>query len=126
MLDAGRTASRAVLACARMRPSRGEPAQVAFDADWVLQREESKGDVVGFYHTHPRGPPVPSRRDVRTMQAWTCSFGKPLLCLIESPDCLAAYRFDDDESEGTKIMACERLPRGIVIAFDPESTDYGR
>jgi proteasome lid subunit RPN8/RPN11 len=85
---------------------------------WVLSREESRGDVVGFYHTHPGGLPTPSQRDLKTMRAWVGSFGKPLLCLIESDGELAAYRFDDDESDGVKITACERLPRGIVIAFD--------
>jgi proteasome lid subunit RPN8/RPN11 len=101
-----------------MRPARGEPASVEFDAAWTLAREESKGDVVGFYHTHPSGPPNPSQRDLKTMRAWVGSFGKPLLCLIESDGELAAYRFDDDQSQGMRVTACELLPRGIVIAFD--------
>jgi proteasome lid subunit RPN8/RPN11 len=84
----------------------------------VLGREESNGDVVGFYHTHPGGPPTPSQRDLKTMRAWAGSFGKPLLCLIESEGELAAYRFDDDESDGEILTACELLPRGIVVAFD--------
>ena len=102
----------------RRRPTRGEPTQVAFDAAWVLDREETRGDIVGFYHTHPSGAPLPSQRDVNTMRAWAGSLGKPLLCLIESNDCAIAYRFDDDEAVGVKLAACERLPRGIVVAFD--------
>jgi proteasome lid subunit RPN8/RPN11 len=101
-----------------MRPTRGKPASVEFDAAWALAREESKGDVVGFYHTHPGGSPSPSRRDLKTMRAWSGSFGKPLLCLIESDGQLRAYRFDNDESDGVEITACELLPRGIVVAFD--------
>jgi proteasome lid subunit RPN8/RPN11 len=100
-----------------MRPTRGKPTSVEFDADWVLGREESKGDVIGFYHTHPGGPPAPSQRDLKTMRAWSACFGKPLLCLIESDGKLAAYRFDNDQSNGVCI-ACELLPRGIVVAFD--------
>jgi proteasome lid subunit RPN8/RPN11 len=103
-----------------MCPARGEPASVAFDAQWVLGREETKGDVIGFYHTHPCGSPGPSQRDLKTMRAWCGSFGKPLLCLIESDGELAAYRFENDESDGVKITACELLPRGIVVAFDGE------
>ena len=109
----------------RARPTKGEPTQVALDATWVLEREEAKGDIVGFYHTHPGGSPEPSGRDVKTMQAWVGSFGKPLLCVIESEGCVAAFRFDDDGSEGARLMACERLPRGIVVSFDQESADHG-
>jgi proteasome lid subunit RPN8/RPN11 len=101
-----------------MRPVRGEPTSVAFDAQWVLHREETKGDVVGFLHTHPSGSPTPSQRDLKTMRAWSSSFGKSLLCLIASEGRLAAYRFDDDQSKGDSLIACEMLPRGIVLAFD--------
>jgi proteasome lid subunit RPN8/RPN11 len=104
----------------RLGHTLGELASVEFDAAWALQREESKGDVVGFYHTHPGGPPEPSRRDLRTMRAWAGSFGKPLLCLIESAGKLAAYRFDHDNSAAVVITACELFPRGVVIAFDGE------
>jgi proteasome lid subunit RPN8/RPN11 len=100
-----------------MRRTRGQPTSVEFDAAWVLEREESKGDVVGFYHTHPSGSPEPSQRDLRTMRAWTASFGKPLLCLIESDGIMTAYRFDNDESDGV-LIASELLPRGVVIASD--------
>jgi proteasome lid subunit RPN8/RPN11 len=102
----------------RTRPTRGEIACVHFEAARVLSREESKGDVVGFYHTHPAGPPEPSQRDVRTMRAWVSSFGKPLLCLIESEGELAAYSFDSDESPGVRLAACELCRGGRVLAFD--------
>jgi len=108
----------------RMRPTRGTPASVAFDAAWVLAREEQQGDVVGFYHTHPAGPPEPSRRDLATMRAWAGSFGKPLLCLIESQRALAAWRFDGDQSPGRRLAACERLPRGVIVAFDAEEDGH--
>jgi hypothetical protein len=52
------------------------------------------------------------------MRAWVSSFGKPLLCLIESDGELAAYRFDNDESPGVRLVACELLPGRKVLAFD--------
>jgi proteasome lid subunit RPN8/RPN11 len=104
-----------------MRPVRGQPAAVEFDAAWALNREEERGDVVGFYHTHPSGPAAPSVRDVRTMHAWVSAFGKPLLCLIESRGTLVAYRFQDDASPAVPLKACELFPRGVVVAWDSRS-----
>ena len=60
----------------------GGPAHVETDARWVLRREETKGDVAGFFHTHPPGVFSMSARDRRTMEAWATCFGKPLLCAI--------------------------------------------
>jgi proteasome lid subunit RPN8/RPN11 len=60
----------------------GGQTHVDFDWKWVLKREESKGDVAGFYHTHPPGFGSMSGRDRRTMTAWALCFGKPLLCAI--------------------------------------------
>ncbi len=105
----------------RTRPTRGSVSSVEFNAAATLAREESRGDVVGFYHTHPAGPPTPSERDRRTMRAWAACFGKPLLCLIESEGQLAAYQFDDDSSPGIQLRACELLPGGRVIVFDEGS-----
>jgi proteasome lid subunit RPN8/RPN11 len=102
----------------RVRPTTGDVASVGFDAGWVLAREETNGDVVGFYHTHPSGMPEPSKRDDRTMWAWVSSFGKPLLCLIEADRKVAAYLYMDDKAAAAKVTACEVLPRGVVIAYD--------
>jgi proteasome lid subunit RPN8/RPN11 len=100
--------------CRRVRHSRGDRASVEFDGGWVLQREEEHGDIVGFLHTHPDGPASPSGRDVRTMRAWCSAFGKPLLCLIASPDGVRGYRFDA-ESTGEELEVVELFPRGVVI-----------
>jgi proteasome lid subunit RPN8/RPN11 len=103
--------------CRRVRQSSGERASVRFDGAWVLEREETHGDVAGFLHTHPDGPTSPSERDVRTMRAWCAAFGKPLLCLIASPDGVRGYRFDD-ESVGEELEVVEMFPRGVVIGVD--------
>ena len=102
----------------RVRRTLGERACVAFDGPWALDREERRHDVLGFFHTHPDGPPVPSHRDVRTMRAWRLAFGKPLLCLIDGPAGLRGFRFDNDESTGEPLAIVEAFPRGAVIGVD--------
>ena len=77
----------------------GSPGKVEFDFRVVYDREESHGDVVGFYHTHPHCAGRPSLTDYATMGTWTLSFGRPLLCLIEGTDGLNANWFIDDETE---------------------------
>jgi proteasome lid subunit RPN8/RPN11 len=104
--------------CRRVQRVKGERASVRFDGAWALRREETRGDVVGFLHTHPDGPPSPSQRDVRTMRAWCTAFGKPLLCVIAGPDRLRGYRFDSHESTGVALAIMEAFPRGIVIGVD--------
>lgn len=104
--------------CRRIRQTSGERASVRFDGSWVLSREERRGDVVGFLHTHPDGPASPSNRDLRTMRAWCSAFGKPLLCLISSPEGVQGFRFDDDESDGTRLKIVEAFPRGVLIGVD--------
>ena len=106
--------------CRRVRRTTGERAAVRFDGAWVLRREETRGDVVGFLHTHPDGPAAPSARDVRTMRAWCLAFGKPLLCLIESPAGLCGYRFDGERSPGEALEAVQAFPRGVVIGVEAD------
>ncbi len=79
----------------------GKAASVEADWRWALAREEQRGDVIGFFHTHPRGfGTQPSDRDIQTIQAWCSAFGKPLLCLIADGRTLTAYVFENDESVG--------------------------
>jgi proteasome lid subunit RPN8/RPN11 len=106
--------------CRRVRRTSGERAGVRFDGAWALRREETHGDVVGFLHTHPDGPAAPSSRDVRTMRAWCSACGKPLLCLIASPEGLRGYRFDDDESRGKTLAMVEAFRRGLVVGVDAD------
>jgi proteasome lid subunit RPN8/RPN11 len=91
---------------------------VRFDGLWVLHREERRQDVLGFFHTHPDGPPRPSSRDIRTMRAWVGAFGKPLVCLIASPAGIKGFRFDNDTSEGVELALVEVFPRGVVIGVE--------
>lgn len=93
----------------------GEAASVRFDWAWVLAREEGRGDVIGFYHTHPGRLISPSQRDVRTMRAWVSCFGKPLLCLVESGSSLAAYLFETDEDNGRRVSGVHRSGDEISV-----------
>ena len=77
----------------RVWRSSGEVASVGFSWRQVLGREERRGDVIGWYHTHPSGLLRPSARDVRTMAAWCTCFGKPLLCAIGDGERLAGFLF---------------------------------
>ena len=104
----------------RIQHRAGAPMSVRFDGPGVLRREEGRRDVLGFFHTHPTGPPHPSGRDVRTMRAWCSAFGKPLLCVIASPEGLAGFRFDHDSSHGVRLGIVEVFPRGVVIGVDSD------
>ncbi len=97
--------------------SEGTPTSVSFDWAQVLLREESFGDVLGFYHTHPSGIPLPSPRDVRTMKAWTTCFGKPLLCAIQSGELLGGYLFEPN-GRYKPVGRIKRLKRNILIAVE--------
>jgi len=77
----------------------GSPANVAFDFQKVMDREDEHGDIIGFYHTHPQMPASPSGTDYATMGAWTVCFGKPLLCCIKGTNGLKAHWFIDDETK---------------------------
>jgi proteasome lid subunit RPN8/RPN11 len=84
-----------ILADGRLvRWRRGGPAHVDFDWSWVMGREEEKGDVAGFFHTHPAGVTGMSGRDRATMEAWAVSFGKPLVCAIRCGRSLRAWMCD--------------------------------
>jgi len=98
--------------------SEGDAATVEFDANAVLQREEKRGDVVGFLHTHPTTVARPSQRDLQTTRGWVGAFGKPLLCLIDGTDGLRGYRFDHDECMGIELMLIERFPRGQIVGVN--------
>lgn len=97
--------------------SEGTPKSVSFDWAQVLTREESMGDVLGFYHTHPNSAPLPSWRDVRTMKAWATCFGKPLLCAIQSGELLAGYLFEPS-GQCKPVGRIKRLKRNILIAVE--------
>ncbi len=107
------------------RRQTGQPASVEFDWSWVLEREDRHRDVLGFYHTHPAGTAVPSARDVRTMRAWVSCLGKPLLCVIETDDALAAHLFATDEDSGQALDEVQRFPRNMIVALAPEIASRG-
>jgi proteasome lid subunit RPN8/RPN11 len=99
----------------------GKPASVKFDSDFVMKREEEHGDIVGFIHTHPGMPAIPSSTDHATMHAWVCCFGKPLLCVIRGVDGLRAWCYYDDELPPFECVV-KKLGRhifGCVDAWKP-------
>ena|SRR5688572_26111454 len=97
----------------------GHPSHVEADGAWALRREECRGDVIGFLHTHPMGGIRPSARDVRTMQAWCDALGKPLVCLIRTPATVAAWRFVSHRSRGRRIRRVN--VRGCLITIGGKS-----
>lgn len=101
-----------------VRRWKGSFSSVEFDWGWAMRREEEKGDVLGFYHTHPGGLERPSARDVRTMQAWSSCFGKPLLCIIRCDKGLTAFVFRGDRSEPVQLGTVELFPRNVIVAVE--------
>ncbi len=100
----------------RRRRVAGKAASVEADWAWALAREEKSGDVMGFWHTHPRGAgTTPSARDVRTMRAWCSAFGKPLVCVIADGKDLAGYLFAEAEANGQYAVIRRVKTRGTFV-----------
>lgn len=98
-----------------LRETSGSVARVTFDPNWVLKREEEKGDIIGFYHTHPGMSASPSSRDYDTMRAWVGCFGKPMLCFIEGVEGLKGYLFENDEDPPSKLKITKKLPVSLIL-----------
>ncbi len=103
----------------------GEPASVEFDGGRVLRREERQRDVIGFLHTHPGMPAIPSGRDLRTMGAWCSCFGKPLLCVIAGADGIRGYRFDNDSEDRIELSAVELFSGGVLVGVESDELAAG-
>jgi hypothetical protein len=95
----------------------GQPTTVEFDWAWTLDREARRGDVLGFYHTHPGNLSQPSPRDIITMRAWVSCLGKPLLCIIKSQTRLVGYLFCTDEDGGQSLAEVQRFPRNVILCY---------
>lgn len=102
----------------RVKPTEGAPASVAFNPDYVTQRDDKYHDVVGFIHTHPSFTAHYSSRDDRTMKAWVLSLGKPLVCCIIGIDGLRAWWYLNDEDPPVEYQA--KSLRGLVFGLTPE------
>ncbi|MBA7608074.1 hypothetical protein ES703_15249 [subsurface metagenome] len=97
-----------------VKKTTGTASSVEFDWEWVLKREEEKGDVIGFWHTHTMEG-TPSDRDVDTMVAWADCFYKPLLCIIQ----------DSFRKQGFSVMHVEvKRTQGILVAWFPLKKIY--
>jgi hypothetical protein len=97
--------------------TRGEETSVLFDGERVLKREEAKGDVLGFYHTHPEGCLEPSGRDDRTMDAWTFCFGKSLLCVIATRQGARAWVYGAAGEHPREVKPVVIFDKKFLIAY---------
>ncbi len=97
----------------KVNKTEGRPVSVEFDANYIIEREERHHDVVGMIHSHPNMVASPSFRDDKTMHAWVCALGKPLVCCILGDDGLRAWWYDDDESP--PYEACVKKIKNLVF-----------
>lgn len=103
---------------AKMRwRTRGSETSVRFDGKRVLEREETAGDVIGFYHTHPEGFTGPSARDDCTMDAWCFCFGKRILCVIETGAGVRAWIYENDKKP-REVARAQRFKGLILVAVE--------
>jgi len=88
--------------CIAKYPTIGEPHEVRLAWDKVLDREETKGDIVGFYHTHPNSSGnFYSEKDRVTMTDWCSCFGKLLYCVIKSKTATKTFHFNKEGHQET-------------------------
>ena len=101
----------------RQRRVRGSRESVTADWAWALDREETRGDVLGFLHTHPAGAGTrPSERDTQSMRAWCSALGKPLLCIIRERREIAGYVFLNAEKDGQPVRSILSTgPGGFLV-----------
>lgn len=65
----------------------GEESNVSLEERWghaIEEREEKFGDVAGFWHTHPIDAEFISSVDTATARAFSYSYGKKMLMIIET------------------------------------------
>jgi hypothetical protein len=101
----------------------GEPDEVKFDADKILQLDMGESEVVGFLHNHPSFTAVLSSRDKKTMSAWSICIGKPLLCFIIGTDGLRGYLFNEEDYTEINNFNSEILNQKILkVTREQETT----
>lgn len=84
-------------------PQEGQPTQVFFDFNKVINKEKSSGGLIGFYHTHPNMDNHYSFTDKVTMEGWVDMMGRPLVCLIEGQNGLAFYQCFNNKKNQFKM-----------------------
>lgn len=101
------------------RRTTGSVCQVAFDANYVLKREEERGDIIGFFHTHPCGA-YPSNRDDATMHQWVDCFGKPLVCVIQGTDTTRVWIYFDGDNPPVEAKTF-KVFGGLIVGIMPRN-----
>lgn len=99
-------------------PSEGSPSRVSFDYQAVLDREKERGDLIGFYHTHPNMSNQYSSIDYETMETWCDATGKYLYCLIEGNNGIEAYgcyNFGNKFSMGRTLLRTKHYDNAFVL-----------
>ncbi len=102
----------------RRRHTQGQATMVETDWAWALAREETRGDVVGFWHTHAPGVGAkPSPRDTQTMRAWCLAFGKPLIGVITVGQDSTVYVYEGDTKDARQANLSHGEGRGEFIVW---------
>lgn len=98
----------------------GCPVSVEFNYDRSMKQEE-KGKLVGWAHTHPSFLAVPSNRDHATMKVWVLSLGHSLVCVIKGIDGTRSWWYLDDESPPIECQI--KVLRNFLFGIKPDRTE---
>ncbi|ADJ16347.1 desampylase [Halalkalicoccus jeotgali] len=74
----------------------------------LIEGVEAEGDLVGFYHSHPAGPPEPSETDA-ARAAWPGA--SYVIVALGGEPCVGAWRWTDGdgfEAETVGMLPAER------------------
>lgn len=77
----------------------------------AIQTLEDRGEtLVGFYHSHPRGPSSPSETDVETATWPDASY---VIVALDGEPYVGSWRWDGEtfEQELVRLVADHRIPR---------------
>jgi proteasome lid subunit RPN8/RPN11 len=98
-----------------LRNTREAASYFEFDPVELLEQDLRWGErIIGAYHSHPGGPPRPSRTDVDNMKN---NEGAPWVWLILSPTGTTPLGPVESGNWRSATVAAFRVERGTVIRF---------